>query len=246
VAIGTVATFVVAVIATLLYLHTDAVETGVGELRTLTLNDGTRVHLNTNTRLEVRYDKKLRKVSLERGEALFEVAKNPTWPFVVSARNREIRALGTAFDVRSEERKLAVMLVEGSVAVASSAGTGQEALFARIQVPSPQAIVLSPGERLTLASGSAPRIDRPAIDGLTAWERGQVELDDASLSDAVEEMNRYSNIRIVIDARNASSIRVSGIFRAGDSANFARAVARTYHLAVAGGDRAIVLVDGSP
>src|SRR5579862_5107295 len=78
-ALATIATAVLAVIGTIFYLHSDAVTTGIGELRTVALDDGTRVHLNTNTRVRVHYDKHLRRVTLERGEALFEVAKRPDW-----------------------------------------------------------------------------------------------------------------------------------------------------------------------
>ena len=101
----------------LVYLRSDAVVTGVGEQRTLTLEDGTRIQLNTDTRAVVRYDERLRRVELEKGEAMFEVARRPDWPFVVTAGDRQIRALGTAFVVRREAEVLAVTLVEGKVTV---------------------------------------------------------------------------------------------------------------------------------
>ena len=116
-ALAAAATVVLAVLATIFYLHTDAVTTGVGELRTLTLDDGSRVHLNTDTRVRVDYDKQTRHVSLERGEALFEVAKQPDWPFVVTAGGREIKAFGTEFVVRRDRKRLSVMLMEGKVKI---------------------------------------------------------------------------------------------------------------------------------
>src|ERR1700730_8306871 len=102
-----------AVLGTIFYLHSDAVVTAVGEQRTLTLEDGTRVYLNTNSRAIVHYDKKLRQVNLEKGEALFEVAKRPDWPFVVTAGDRQVTALGTAFIVRRGGKDFAVTLLEG-------------------------------------------------------------------------------------------------------------------------------------
>jgi transmembrane sensor len=249
VALATACTFAMAVIATLLYLHTDAVTTGIGESRTLALEDGTRIHLNTDTRVTVRYERRFRQVVLDRGEAFFDVAKHPDRPFVVSAQGREIRALGTQFLVRAESQRLSITLVEGkvtvsgpttpAVSVSENAGTAE--------APPPHSagtssvVTLSPGERLTLASATAPRIDRPSIERVTAWERGQISFDNSRLADAVAEMNRYSRTPIVLHDPTLAGIRVSGIFEVGDSAYFAQAVSRIYHLRLDQGPGAILL-----
>jgi transmembrane sensor len=242
-----------AVLGTIFYLHSDAVVTAVGEQRTLTLEDGTRVYLNTNSRAVVHYDKKLRQVNLEKGEALFEVAKRPEWPFVVTAGNQQVTALGTEFIVRWDSKDLAVTLVEGKVIVSpvkfvsTGASKRQEegASTTPERTPGPDAaaeFTLSPGQRLTLAGSASPKVDRPPLERVTAWQRGQVAFDDTPLKEAVAEMNRYSTMRLQIEDPSAAAIRVSGIFRAGDSANFAQAVAKTYRLQVRdqGGD--VILV----
>jgi transmembrane sensor len=256
-AFATAATFILAVVVTLLHFHTDAVTTGIGELRVITLDDGTRVHLNTATQARIHYDKKLRRVSLERGEALFEVAKRPGWPFVVTAGAREIRALGTEFVVRRNDHSIEVTLVEGQVTVSPAAAAGMDTdqgskAVARqageqaqtVQPPKTGIFTLVPGERLTFTGAATAKIDRPALERVTAWERGQVALDNTSLADAVTEMNRYSREQIVIEDRALAAIRVSGIFQAGDSANFVQAVARTYHMRVRRQPEAIVLATG--
>lgn len=238
--LAALAVAVLAISGTVYWLHSDVVATGIGELRTLTLEDGTRVHMNADTRLIMRYGKALRQVQLVSGEALFEVTHNPQWPFVVTVDGRQIRDLGTEFDVLSERNLLAVTLVEGKVTVTRSAGSGvpslrggQPATGRGPASPAPpiawKAITLSPGERLTFGANQMPRIDRPSLDLVTAWERGQVVLDDTPLADAVAEMNRYSHSRIFISPA-MRSIRVSGLFEVGDSASFAAALARTYHL----------------
>jgi len=242
-AIATMAVAALAVLGTIFYLHSDAVVTAVGEQRTLTLEDGTRVYLNTNSRAVVHYDKKLRQVNLEKGEALFEVAKRPDWPFVVTAGDRQVTALGTAFIVRRDEKDLAVTLVEGKVTVSPvkfvSTGVpkrqrdGASTVPQRTPDPDAAAVfTLSPGQRLTLASSAPPKVDRPPLERVTAWQRGQVAFDNTLLKDAVTEMNRYSTVRLKVEDPSAAAIRVSGIFRAGDSANFAQAVAKTYRLEV--------------
>lgn len=208
----------VAVGITLLFLRTDGVSTVVGEQRTLTLQDGSRVYLNTNSRAVVRFDRQARRVELEKGEALFEVAQNAALPFIVTAGDRQVRALGTAFVVRRDPQQLAVTLVEGKVAVSGNS--------------SQEIATLDPGQRVTFASGQPPRIDRPRLEKITAWQHGQVSLDNTTLADAVSEMNRYNRMQLVIEDPRVAAIRISGVFRAGDSENFVQALVRTYHLQV--------------
>lgn len=239
--LATLAIAAIAVASTVYYLHSNVISTGIGELRTLTLGDGTRVYMNSSTRLVVQYTKALRQVRLESGEAFFNVTRNPARPFVVTADARQIRALGTQFDVRAESRTLAVILLEGKITVTPIAqlatsesvpGSGSAAGPGGPPLPSAasQVFTLTPGERLTFAPADLPRIDRPQIEFVMAWERGQIMLDNTSLAAAVAEMNRYSRGAIVIDDPAAASIRVSGVFQAGDSVDFAAAVAKTYHL----------------
>jgi len=263
--LGTAMVALLAVIGTVLYLHSDEVVTAVGEQRTLTLEDGTRVSLNTDTRVRVHYDKAARQVELESGEALFEVAKRPDWPFIVTAAHRHIKALGTEFLVRRDERKLMVTLVEGKVTVspvtvAPTGGSGAHGSAAPVAPPTRSAsstkpavaaasqatFTLVPGQRLTFASSGAPILDRPPLERITAWKRGQVLLDNTRLSEAVREMNRYSTLRLIVEDVQVGAIPISGTFQAGDSENFAKAIARTYHLQVRNQLPDIVLVGKPP
>jgi transmembrane sensor len=249
--LATAATAIVAITGTLIYLNTDAVATGKGELRTLTLEDGSRVQLNSKTRIAVHYEKKIRRVALERGEAVFEVAKRPDWPFVVTSGGRDIRALGTTFIVRHKQQNLTVTLVEGKVTVSPAESVSAWDLVARpvLQRSSEtiagtfdgQVLTLSPGERVSFVGAGTPQIDRPPLERITAWEHGQVVLDNTRLADAITEVNEYSTVQIAIDDPVLSGIQVSGVWRAGDSVNFALAIARTYRLkAIHRGDEIIL------
>lgn len=214
------------------------VATEVGEQRMLTLEDGTRVFLNTDTRLAVKYDPQRRRVELERGEALFEVARRqPGWPFVVTVDGKEITALGTSFVVRRDARRLSVTLVEGRVAVSGK----NTSLAGKPDQP----VVLSSGQRWTLADAHTPRLDSPAIDKVTAWRAGHVDLVKVPLAEAVAEMNRYSRVQIEIEQPAAAVITITGIFRVGDTASFANAVADTYGLQVLERPSRIILL-GTP
>ncbi len=193
----------------------DVVATGIGELRNVTLADGTQIHLDADTRLLVHLGRHSRHVVLVQGQAYFKVAHRAAWPFIVTAAGHAIRDIGTEFDVRDDDDLLAVTLVEGKVTVSGA-----------------QAFNLAPGERLTFDGARLAKIDWPPMAQVTAWETGEVSLANTSLADAAAQLNRYSRQRIEIVDPAIAAIRVSGIVQAGDSASFAEAVAKTYGLKV--------------
>jgi transmembrane sensor len=195
-----------------------------GQQEITTLEDGTRISLNTGTKLSVRYRDEARTVRLDQGEAMFEVASNPGRPFIVEAGDRRVRALGTSFIVRRTGDDVAVVLIEGRVAV--------ENARERAARRNAQPVLLAPGERLTAQADRAAAIDRPSIESVTAWRRGQAIFEDAPLAEAAAEVNRYGGPRIVIGDPRVASLRVSGVFATNDSAEFAQAVATLHGLRV--------------
>jgi transmembrane sensor len=209
--------------------------TAVGEQRVVRLDDGTRLSLNSETRVAIDYTKSQRRVQLIRGEAYFEVAHNPARPFVVTAGGTRVTALGTTFVVRYDADRTAVTLVEGKVVVAPAAGDELPAVPSNIGPAPPPArkdLVLAPGERVTLARNTRALVDEPRVEAVTAWRRGEVMLDKMQLSDAIAEMNRYDSQTLVIEDPRVAALQVSGIYHAGDSASFARTVAKLYGLHV--------------
>jgi transmembrane sensor len=218
-----------------------AYDTGVGEQRIVVLQDGTRLSLNTSTRIRVDFAESQRTVKIERGEALFEVAKDASRPFVVQAAGTEVVATGTAFLVQASpaakpgDQAIAVTLVEGQVVVRSTAGQGR-----RLEKP----LVMVPGQRLRLSRSdeaqrpaAATRVDRPQMDQVLAWKRGEARFDNVSLLEAVDEMNRYDRVPILVPG-SAGERRVSGVVKTGDNASFAQAMASLHGLVVRNhGDR---------
>lgn len=204
--------------------------TALGEQHVSTLNDGSRVALNTDSEIDVRYAPGVRHVRLERGEAMFEVAHDPARPFVVEAGTKRIQAIGTAFVVRRRGGEVTVTLVEGKVLVTDTA------------LPRGNETMLAPGERL-LSSGIAPaRIDRQSVESATAWRRGQIMFDDTPLADAVAEMARYGGPVIAVNDPRLGALPVSGVFAANATEDFAHAVAALHDLDVetAGGKLEII------
>lgn len=237
-----------------LFQQLGVITTAIGEQRQVVLQDGTRVFLNTDTRIAVKYDEATRRVELRRGEALFNVAKQSDWPFIVVAGDRQVRALGTSFVVRKDEQRVAVILVEGKVSISPtiSSGAGEAAVVDQPRADAAPAaqlrkdiFTLSPGQRLTFTNGAATRLDMPSVDKTTAWRRGQVILDDTPLRAAADEMNRYNTVQLVVEHPDAAGLLINGLFQAGDSAHFANAVAQAYGLEVIERGDAIVLA-GQP
>lgn len=229
--------------------------TAVGEAKSVMLDDGTRLSLNTDTRVTVDFGARQRRVNLASGEVAFEVAKDATRPFVVRVAGSEVEALGTVFAVRllpaagKAGETLAVTLVQGQVAVRAAAGAGADA------VAPPQPLVMKPGERvvLTKAPGPAavaPRLDRPRLEQVLAWQRNEAVFDQASLAEAVAEMNRYSRTPVVLVGRPAQAGTqgwlVSGQFRTGDNAAFARALAALHGLTLQERAGRLELSQGAP
>ncbi len=217
----------------------DSHVTKVGEQQLVLLDDGTRMTLNTDTEVRVKFRDAERSVSVERGEALFEVAKDAHRPFVVTAAGSEVVAVGTAFAVRLVDGQahvgdsLAVTLIEGQVMLRPKSG-----LLARGAAP-PKPVSMQAGERVLLSvvrgisTDASERVDRPNIDQLMAWKRSEAVFDDVSLQDAVAEMNRYSRTRVVLQSDAAlANLRVSGLYRTGDTAGFAQAVATLHGLSL--------------
>jgi transmembrane sensor len=218
----------------------DTYSTGVGEQRLIVLADGSRVTLNTATYVQVKLTGALRAVMVERGEALFEVAKDASRPFVVSVSDVQVVATGTAFLVRATPPATMsgdafdVTLLEGQVIVQRSGAAVQSALDSTV--------VMTPGDRLQVsqatrengrAAPTGARLDRPVLDQLLAWQRGVAVLDNVSLPDAVADMNRYSGVPIrLADSEALKTLRVSGVFRTNDNEAFAQAVAALHGLVV--------------
>jgi len=217
------------------FLYQPALSTGIGEHRTELLADGTEVTLNTASTMIVSFNAHQRQVRLVSGEAYFKVAKRPEWPFVVTAGDREITAIGTAFVVRHEHRRTAVTLMEGKVAVTAAAQSVDER-----KTPAGPPVMLAPGERLTFDSSDQAQLDRPEVEKTTAWRHGVVDIDNMTLGQAAAEMNRYSKLQLVVDSR-ASQIRVGGVFRSTDARKLAKTVALTYGLSLKEDDGRLVL-----
>ena len=185
--------------------------TSVGEIREVVLADGSGVTLNTASRIEVRIDDDQRLVRLGAGEALFDVVKDGR-PFMVEAGASRTEALGTLFAVQMRGEDVAVTLAEGRVRVG------------RADMADDDSRVLAPGEQLVMSRAGAVQVSGVDAERLLSWSDGLVAFDNATLAEAVGEMNRYSDVKLVIADQGLASERVSGTFPAGEQAAFAESL----------------------
>lgn len=214
-------------------LHVPIYQTAIGEVKLVTLADGTRLTLNTDTRLAVDFDSHQRLVRLERGEAIFEDVNDPRRPFIVQAKGHQVRALGTTFQVRIDRENLAVMLMDGKVAVSRDA--------TRDDSGNPAPTILAPGERLVLRSDGHATVDHPSLEALTAWQRGEVVFDNVTMARAIDEINRYGGMHVRLGDPALAQMRVSGVFSVHDPLEFAHALAKLQHLQVTQSGRDITI-----
>lgn len=182
---------------------------GKGEQRQVALADGSRMLVNTDSEVKVRYGDAERAIELVRGEAYFEVAKDSTRPFVVRTDGALVRAIGTKFTVRHVGSETEVVVTEGRVEVLRDSPTSPPSASS--------AISLQPGNRV-LVSSSQPAAQVALVDTVraTAWTNGRVEFEEATLADVIRDVNRYTAREFVIADPALAEIRLTGRFRVGD------------------------------
>lgn len=205
--------------------------TVVGGMERLPLTDGSRVTLNTNSQVSIALSPTERRVTLKHGEAFFEVAKDPKRPFVVTAGDQRIIAVGTAFSVRREGDEMRLVVSEGTV---------------RMETPSK--LITPPGP---LNAGSIVRTRRDGmlvqtealadIERTLSWRNGVLTFRDTPLSSAVTEFNRYNTRQIVIEDERVAALQIGGIFRATQPEQFVNLLAEGFPIRVITEDERIVL-----
>ena len=208
--------------------------TAVGEQKTLQLSDGTSVILNTDTELRVAYSDDRRVVYLNRGEAHFDIAHNPAIPFEVYAGKGKVRAVGTAFSVYLRSDDVEVVVTDGTVEIlpknAPQAIAGvASALPSPAQPPPSQPLQLtekttaapqvSAGNIVTYDRHTAEHIMQSALaeaDKRLSWHQGMLVFRSEPLERVIDEVNRYTPLKIVIPEQSVRHIKVGGFFKISD------------------------------
>jgi len=224
--------------------------TAVGQQRNVTLADGSIVTLNTNTILETDIERHSREIYLRKGEAHFQVAHDRSRPFLVHAGDAVVRAVGTAFEVRVlTDQHVDVMVNEGSVEVQATAlppaspSQGTNARARRAAATTVRA--LNAGERLSTASRdyAVTPITAQQLSSELAWREGAIIFDGEPLSEAIAEIERYTDARIVVSDPEIARLRVGGRFRTGDMQEFFDALQTALPVSIRHTDGGLVFID---
>ncbi len=207
--------------------QTERFFTRLGELKTIALDDGTTVTLNTRTALDVTFLPQRREVHLLRGQASFDVAYDRDKPFVVTVGNSQVKVLGTVFDIYKQRDKSTVTLLEGVVEIAkkTSAPDSAQAVQQRVQLKAGQQVDV-------LASGEPLQVKAVELHQASAWHEGKMSFNDTPLSAVIDEANRYSELKLQLADKSISDLPITGIFSAGQSENLAGALKSLHGLGV--------------
>ncbi len=194
-----------------------------GEQRVWRLPDGSVVHLNSGSEIHLRFSRTERVVDVERGQALFDVARDVNRAFRVTAGAADVIALGTSFDVYRKPGELTITVVEGKVLVKQprherldivADGGGESAVGAAD-------IAVTAGNQVRLsARRSAASPVSVDVARATAWTQQHIVFEQERLADVVQEFNRYGRMPMIVEGPALQDLRITGIFNAYDTDSF--------------------------
>jgi transmembrane sensor len=187
-------------------------QTAIGEQAAVALPDGSSLDLNTNSRVWVDYTQSSRVIRLERGEAYFKVAHDTQRPFWVRAGNYWVRAVGTAFNVYLRPTGVEVTVSEGTVQVVNATANDSPPSDAALTL---SAAAVTAGQQAD-AHGRAEVIralDSAQLSRLLAWRRSSLYFQDQPLGDVVDELMRYTTLKIEFQDEALRQMPVGGTFQ---------------------------------
>jgi transmembrane sensor len=184
--------------------------TGIGGFQRIVLEDQSAIELNTDTEVRVSLSPRVRRVELVRGEASFEVAHDASRPFIVSAGNTAVRAVGTKFDVRRLDNTVEVTVDEGKVVVGDPSVLESKADLRTMSIPQ-----LTAGQS-ALATGNGvqlKQLPKRDMERKLAWQNQMLVFDGDTLAEVVAQFNRYNGRQLVIADPSLATLHISGYFR---------------------------------
>ncbi|WP_444903919.1 FecR family protein [Microbulbifer sp. CnH-101-E] len=188
--------------------------TQLGEIRTISLPDGSEVKLNSNSEFRVSFSRKERQTQLLRGEAFFDVARQTARPFTVAAGSASIRVLGTEFNVELNPKNTRVSVTEGKVSVSETEKTPGL---------TPDSVTLIKNQKVSVSDQGLTQVQRTSPEEATDWTRGILVFERTPLKEALQELNRYLATPVVA-APQIEGRLVSGTFAISDPDNTLEAI----------------------
>jgi transmembrane sensor len=202
----------------------DTYETDIGEQAAFELADGTRIALNTNSRVTVSYSASNRMLYLDRGELHITVARDKLRPLSVLVGDRVVQAVGTEFNIEiTGEQRVELVVTEGVVMVGIDAGSAAAGNLQGPLVLTQTATPVAAGQEVVIDSNDDPEepvatedIDADDIAVKLSWREGNLIFRGESLEEAVSEVGRYTEVQFIFLDEESKKVRVAGLFKAGD------------------------------
>jgi len=192
--------------------------TNLGEQRSISLDDGSVIHLNTQSEIEVKFTDEKRVIDLSRGEAIFEVSHDPERPFLVLAGTASAEAIGTTFNVYRKNAGVSVVVLEGKVAVANEhTNTQIDSTNTQQTILNDGRLLVNAGEKAQLEQNIAPVLIADVnIAAASSWRNRQLNFESDNLQDIAYEFNRYNRTQIIVADSSLAQTKFSGVFSADD------------------------------
>ena len=207
--------------------------TDIGSHREIRLSDGTLLNLNTNSVIEIDFSIKRRKVRLLKGEAFFQVAHNANRPFIVYAGEKSVRAVGTAFVVRNTQNKFEVIVTEGKIelsqTVSNILSTGENETLLLASVIKEREVLILPKASVFLNAGQmvvynksdqkhqieklVKPVSKQEIKRKLSWQDGLLDFSETPLIDVINDLSRYTSMKIEILDPELRNLKFGGLFR---------------------------------
>jgi transmembrane sensor len=218
--------------------------TATGEQRAFELEDGSVIHLNTHSRVALRFTGQGREVRLLQGEALFRVHHDAARPFRVFTSDAVIQAVGTQFDVYDRPDGTEVAVIEGRVSVTPEAHPALDKFDVPAASAREDAAARSVGasEEARVGRGGALSVSAaPEVSDAVAWRDRRLVFRQETLEHIVTEFNRYNARQIRLQGADAARRVFSGVFDADDPDSLALVLAKDATLSVTRDDSVIVV-----
>jgi transmembrane sensor len=204
------------------FVELKTLKTDVGQQTRFTLTDGSRIKLNTNTLVKVSYSKKQRLLTLVRGEARFDVAKDKSRPFIVTAGKQSFTALGTIFNVQKDtDKEMELVVTEGRVLVTKSSESliNISKVLTTLSVEQLPGLLVVSGEKSMITDSRKPAAKKASFEQIQrelAWQQGMLVFNGDPLAEALTEVSRYTTAEFEIFSPELATIKVAGYFKAND------------------------------
>ena len=186
--------------------------TAIGEQRSIALDDGSIIEMNTQSKLTVQLDKETRRVHLIKGEVIFDVQRDPDRPFIVDTGNAQVKVLGTKFNIYKQANNTVVTVLHGKVTVASTQNptdTNTDDINRSVELTVGEQVQIAPQREL---------IEKISVNvqKITAWQDRRLIFEAQTLEDIVNEFNRYNTHRIEVTDSELAKLTLSGVFESND------------------------------